>query len=157
MFPEAFLALLLAFFSTFSAAVISAFVPVVNIELVLIAASVALPRSYAPVLILAATLGQMTGKSLMFFGGRGVKFLQRGRMKARIDDVGAMMQRRNGALGAMLFVSAATGLPPFYVVSVASGLTGVAFVQFATLGFLGRLVRFSIVVMFPQLIKALLN
>ena len=93
----------------------------------------------------------------MFFGGRGVKFLQRGFMKAKIDEVSDVMQRRNGAVGTMMFMSAATGLPPFYVVSVASGLTGIAFTQFATLGFLGRFARFSIVVLFPQLIKALIN
>lgn len=143
--------------STFGAAVVSAFVPVVNIELVLIAASAALPRGYAIPLILAATLGQMTGKSMMFFGGRGVKFLQRGRMKDRIDLMGEIMQGRDGAVGTMLFTSAATGLPPFYVVSVASGLVGVRFVQFAALGFLGRLTRFSVVVMFPHLIKAVVN
>lgn len=123
----------------------------------MIAASAALPRGYAIPLILAATLGQMTGKSLMFFGGRGVKFLQRGRMKDRIEAVGEMMQGRDGAVGTLLFTSAATGLPPFYVVSVASGLVGVAFMQFAVLGFLGRLTRFSVVVMLPQLIKALVT
>jgi membrane protein YqaA with SNARE-associated domain len=123
----------------------------------LIAASAALPQSYAIALILAATLGQMTGKSMMFFGGRGVKFLQRGRMKERIDEMGERMRRRNGAIGSMLFMSAAIGLPPFYLVSVASGLVGVAFAQFATIGFLGRFVRFSLVVLFPHLIKALTN
>jgi len=148
---------LLAFFSTFGAAVVSAFVPLVNIELVLIAASAALPRSYAIALILAATLGQMIGKSVMFFGGRGVKLLQRGYMKVKIDEVRDAIQRRNGAVGTMLFMSAATGLPPFYVVSVASGLTGIRFTQFATLGFLGRFARFSVVVLFPQLIKALID
>ena len=131
--------------------------PFVNIELVLIAASAAAPRSYVLPLILAATLGQIAGKSMMFFGGRGVKFLQRGYMKEKIDEMGERMQRRNGAVGTMLFMSAATGLPPFYVVSVASGLVGVAFAQFATLGFLGRFARFSVVVLFPQLIKALMN
>ena len=131
--------------------------PFVNIELVLIAASAAAPRSYALPLILAATLGQMAGKSMMFFGGRGVKFLQRGYMKEKIDEMGERMQRRNGAVGTLLFMSAATGLPPFYVVSVASGIVGVAFAQFATLGFLGRFARFSIVVLFPQLIKALMQ
>jgi membrane protein YqaA with SNARE-associated domain len=67
------------------------------------------------------------------------------------------MRRRNGAIGWFVLTSAATGLPPFYMVSVASGLIGVSFVQFALLGTIGRFVRFSLVVMFPQAVKALLQ
>ena len=150
------MSLLLAFFSMFGAAIVSAVVPAVNAELVLLAAAAALPPHYALVLAAAATLGQMVGKSGMFFGGRGVKFLQRGVMKEKIDEMGERMRRRNGAVGSLLFTSAATGLPPFYVVSVASGLIGISFVQFAVLGSLGRFVRFSVVVLFPQLIKAVI-
>lgn len=136
---------------------ISAFVPIVNIELVLIGASAALPQSHAVPLAVAATLGQMTGKIAMFYGGRGVKFLQRGRIKEKIDSAGEVMRRSHGAVGAFLFVSAATGLPPFYLVSVASGVSGVSIAQFALFGTLGRFTRFMVVVLFPQLIKALIT
>ena len=131
--------------------------PVVNIELVLIGASAALPQAQAVPLAVAATLGQMAGKSVMYFGGRGVKFLQRGRIKQKIDEAGDVMRRANNAVGAFLFVSASTGLPPFYLVSVAAGVSGVSFAQFALFGTLGRFTRFMVVVFFPQLIKALLK
>ena len=148
---------ILAFCSMFGAAAASAVVPAINAELVLLAASAALPPRYAIALIAAATLGQMAGKIAMFFGGRGVKFLQRGRLRDKIDQIGMTMRRRNGATGWFVLTSAATGLPPFYMVSVASGLVGVSFVQFATLGTIGRFVRFATVVMFPQAVKALLQ
>ena len=141
----------------FGAAVVSAVVPAVNAEVVLLAASAALPLRYAWVLVVAATLGQMVGKVAMFYGGRGVKFLQRGRLKAKVDALGELMRRRNGATGWFVLTSAATGLPPFYIVSVASGLTGVPVTQFAVLGTLGRFIRFAVVVMFPQAVKALLQ
>jgi len=147
----------LAFSSMFGAAAASAVVPAINAELVLLAASAALPPRYAIVLITAATLGQMSGKTAMFFGGRGVKFLQRGRMREKINQLGDSMRSRNGATGWFLLGSAATGLPPFYMVSVASGLVGVPFLQFASLGILGRFIRFTVVVMFPQAVKALLR
>jgi membrane protein YqaA with SNARE-associated domain len=136
---------------------VSAFVPVVNIELVLIGASAALPQAQAVPLAVAATLGQMAGKSVMFYGGRGVKFLQRGRMKQKIDEAGDVMRRANNAVGAFLFASASTGLPPFYLVSIASGVSGVSFLQFALFGTLGRFTRFMVVVFFPHLVKALLK
>jgi len=151
------LSLLLAFCSMFGAAVVSAVVPAVNAEVVLLAASAALPLRYAWVLVVAATLGQMVGKVAMFYGGRGVKFLQRGRLKAKVDALGELMRHRNGATGWFVLTSAATGLPPFYIVSVASGLTGVPVTQFAVLGTLGRFIRFAVVVMFPQAVKALLQ
>jgi membrane protein YqaA with SNARE-associated domain len=151
------LSLLLAFCSMFGAAVVSAVVPAVNAEVVLLAASAALPLRYAWVLITAATLGQMVGKVAMFYGGRGVKFLQRGRLKEKVDGLGDVMRRRNGATGWFVLTSAATGLPPFYMVSVASGLIGVPISQFAVLGTLGRFIRFAVVVMFPQAVKALLQ
>jgi membrane protein YqaA with SNARE-associated domain len=150
------LSLLLAFLSMFGTAVVSAVVPAVNAEVVLLAASAALPLRYAWVLIAAATLGQMVGKVGMFYGGRGVKFLQRGRLKAKVDGLGDLMRRRNGATGWFVLTSAETGLPPFYMVSVASGLVGVPIAQFAILGTLGRFIRFAVVVMFPQAVKALL-
>ena len=133
---------------------VSAFVPVVNIELVLIGASAALPQTQAVPLAVAATLGQMLGKSVMFFGGRGVKFLQRGRIKQKIDQTSDVMQRAHGTVGAFLFVSASIGLPPFYLVSIASGVSGVSFTRFAIFGTLGRFTRFVVIVFFPQLVKA---
>lgn len=151
------MSLWLAFGSMFGAAVVSAVVPAVNAEVVLIAASAALPLRYAWVLIMAATLGQMVGKIGMFYGGRGVKFLQRGRLRAKVDELGELMRRRNGATGWFVLTSAAAGLPPFYMVSVASGLIGVPVTQFAVLGTLGRFIRFAVVVMFPQAVKALLQ
>src|SRR5688572_33143505 len=99
----------------------------------------------------------MVGKSVMFYGGRGVKFLQRGRIKQKIDEAGDIMRRSSKSVGAFLFVSGATGLPPFYLVSVAAGVSGVSFVQFALFGTLGRFTRFMVVVFFPQLIKALIQ
>jgi membrane protein YqaA with SNARE-associated domain len=147
---------LLAFGSMFSAAVVSAFLPAVNAEIILLGASAALAPRYAVFLVLAATMGQMVGKSSMFYGARGVKFFQRGRIKQQIDAIDERMTRRHGTVGWFMFVSATTGLPPFYMVSIASGLTGVSFFRFLIAGFAGRFVRFSVVVMFPQLIKAVL-
>ena len=44
----------------------------------------------------------------------------------------------------MLFASASTGFPPFYVVSVASGALHIQFRRFLLIGFLGRTIRFAI-------------
>jgi membrane protein YqaA with SNARE-associated domain len=128
----------------------------VNAELVLLAAAAALPPKFAIILAMAATLGQMVGKCVMFYGGRGVKFLQRGIVKEKVDAMCLSLQRRNGTVNSFVLTSAATGLPPFYLVSVASGLAGIPITRFFVLGTTGRFLRFYAVVLFPQFIKAII-
>ncbi|MCG8557144.1 MAG: hypothetical protein MJD61_17935 [Proteobacteria bacterium] len=134
---------------------VSGFVPVVNAELFLIAVSAyAEPTMLAPVL-LSATLGQMLAKSTMYLGGLGVVELPKGKFAERVRRLRTRMESWQGAPIGLVFVSASTGLPPFYVVSVMAGGLGVGFARFFALGFAGRLLRFGIFLAFPQLLKSL--
>jgi membrane protein YqaA with SNARE-associated domain len=137
--------------------VVSGLVPFVNAELYLLAASAAAPREMAIPLVLAATLGQMTAKALMYGAGRGVVRIPGERMKRWIADAEAWARNRKNTGGGLVFVSAASGFPPFYFVSIACGMVRVPLAQFLALGFLGRFIRFGVVVLFPQLGKALLH
>ena len=53
----------------------------------------------------------------------------------------------------VILLSAGVGLPPFYVVSIACGLLRIPFMQFFVLGLIGRLARFGVIVLAPQLLK----
>lgn len=137
--------------ATFAFCVVSGIVPFASAELYLLSASALLPRGVAPWLVVAAASGQMVGKTVMYFAGRGALRLPGERLRRTIAEV----QRRFGsrqALGdTLLLTSASLGLPPFYLVSIASGMLRVPLVRFLVLGLSGRLVRFAAIVLFPQL------
>jgi membrane protein YqaA with SNARE-associated domain len=79
--------------------------------------------------------------------------MPRGRFSAKLEATLARAHSCRGANSAVLFASASTGFPPFYVMSVASGALNVGFKRFVILGFLGRTLRFTALVMLPYLIK----
>ena len=55
----------------------------------------------------------------------------------------AALARRGGAASTVVFASAAVGLPPFYGVSLASGVLGMRLPIFLVSGSAGRCVRFA--------------
>ena len=137
--------------TTLLGGVLSAFVPLVNAELIILSAATMGPRHLAAPCILLVTLGQMVGKSVIFMAGRGaisipwlVSAEKLRKASRRIDEGG-----RTGDL--VLFASASAGLPPFYLTSVACGMLRMSFLRFAAVGFTGRLIRFSALAVFPQL------
>ena len=142
---------------TFAYCVVSGLVPFVNAELFLLAASAAAPRSLAIPLVLAATAGQMTAKVAMYGVGRGVVRIPGERMKRWIAEAETRAQTRPVAGAGLVLVSAASGIPPFYVMSIASGILRFPFIPFVILGFVGRFIRFGAVVLGPQIGKALLH
>jgi membrane protein YqaA with SNARE-associated domain len=139
-------------------AFVSAFVPVVSIELALVAAA-ATGSSGRLLLtqVLAAAAGQMVGKSCFFLGGRGVLDWRK-RNKAsrpprseRLSRLMARAARQRAAGAATVFMSAFTGLPPFAVVSALAGAWRLRLASFFVVGLAGRSARFGSVLLVPQL------
>lgn len=152
------MSVLLTFLTTFGICALSAVVPFVNAELYLVAASAVSPREMVGPLIIAAALGQMAGKALMYYMGVGALQLRSARLRRMVEQA-EHRYRGAGSTGATLgggviMLSATLGLPPFYIVSIACGLLRIPFAQFFILGLLGRLARFGMVVLAPQLLKA---
>lgn len=147
-----------ALLATFGVCLLSAVVPFVNAELYLLAAAAVASSRLVPALVVAAALGQMLGKSFMYYAGRGALRLPSERLRRMVATV-ERRYRQEGAAGAaiggtVILASASLGLPPFYVVSIACGVLRIPFAQFFVLGLLGRLVRFGVVVLGPQLARA---
>jgi membrane protein YqaA with SNARE-associated domain len=135
------------FFVALSGAVVSAIVPLVNAELLLIGLALASPAA-APLLVVVMAAGQMVGKSVLFLGGGRLtrSTLQARLARWRLDG----RTRRAGA--PLVGISAFTGLPPFYLVSIAAPALGVSFRTFLAVGLAGRLLRFGTLVALPQVI-----
>ena len=135
-------------------AVISAVVPWVNAEVLMISAvPFAGSRSALAALVMAVSAGQMTGKALMYWVSRTSTRRRSPRLQSAIDRWQARLQQRPRSALVVTFVSALVGVPPFYIVSVAAGALGVAFGRFLAVGAAGRLIHFTVVAFVPELLR----
>lgn len=141
-------------FSAFVGCAIGSVIPIVHTELLILGITAVTPGPDGIPLVFLAATGTMVGKTILYYAGRGLlKFKFRNRHK--IDEFIAKAKRRQGVAGSVLFASAASGFPPFYVVTVASGILKLSVITFVTLGFVGRFLRFLAVVYAPQIVKGL--
>lgn len=136
---------------------LSALIPVVNIELFLIAAAAIASGSY-PVWTLGvvAGFGQMGGKCILYWsGGTAVNSRAGRRFSAdRVETLRRRMRAMNPwVLSGFNFVSALAGVPPFFLVSVLAGVIEMKFWQFLVTGLTGRVLRLVAIVTFPHAIK----
>jgi len=134
---------------------ISGFVPIVNAEIFLIFVSSLVTKSlFLPVLLLAS-IGQMTAKAVLFFSGMGVVKISLKRYQSKINETMAKMQKWESKVDLLIFLSAFTGFPPFYIITIVSGIIRHNFFRFFIVGLAGRVLRFGIVMLFPQIYKQL--
>lgn len=137
----------------YGAAVISAVIPWVNAEVLMLAA-VPLAGSQLELgtLVALVAVGQMTGKSVAYWFSRTTTRPRTVRLQNAIDQWRTRVERYpHSALG-MVFISATFGVPPFYIVAVTAGALHVAFARFLVVGTIGRLVHFALVALAPQLV-----
>lgn len=137
--------------ATFVAAVVSAVVPFVYIELYLVAAVALVPEGYATwTLGFVAALGQMVGKSALYWSARGVTSSW---VATRGSDVppSELRQRLAAmnpvAVNGFTFASAFLGFPPLILLAPAAGAAAISFWPFALAGFAGRVLRFTAIVL----------
>ncbi|MEU8425510.1 hypothetical protein AB0C15_32010 [Micromonospora sp. NPDC048835] len=135
----------------------SALVPVVNAEAYAVVAGHR--GGHALVVVAALALGQTAGKVLLFESarrgsGRLARRITRrrasGRAAARAarwtEPIRRWLSRRRTALPTVL-VSAAVGVPPLAVVSLAAGTAGLRRLEFAGACLSGRVIRFALLLL----------
>jgi len=141
---------LLVLFGTFAFCVGSAVIPVMHAETYLVTASLLAPPELHWPLVIAATSGQMLGKVGMYCAGRGTRLIPGERMQRRIQQAAARYRDKRQIGNALVFVSASSGFPPFYLLSIAAGMLTFPLMPFIIFGFAGRLIRFAVVVFLPH-------
>lgn len=142
--------------SSLAVGVVSGLVPVFNTEAYLLIATAFAPSEAVVPVILLTTLGQMIAKSILYLAGGGVvspRIL--GRRVARLGEMKERLERARTGASAVVFASAVTGLPPFYLVSMAAGSLRFSFARFLLVGGSGRLLRFAAVVAVPRLLAGM--
>ena len=144
----------------FLLALLAGFVPFVSVELALIVSAAAHRPSISVLLALAVTAaaGLMVGKCCFFLGGRSAfSWSRRRTRRPRLRLPGALTRAtaKPRVAAATVFVSAATGVPPFAVVSPLAGSWRLRLSSFLVVGFAGKSARFAGIVLVPGLLAAL--
>ena len=136
---------------TFAYCVGSAMIPVMHAEAYLVTASLLAPPELRWPLVIAATGGQMLGKVGMYYAGRGITLIPGERMQRRIKLATARYSDAREIGSGLVFVSAASGFPPFYLLSIGAGIVTFPLRELIILGFAGRFIRFALAVFLPHL------
>jgi membrane protein YqaA with SNARE-associated domain len=138
--------------SCFGLSVVSALVPWVNAEAILLAfASSARSGLDLVALVLVTTAGQMLGKCVLYFVARRARHRQVRGHDGKVERWRRRLERSPRAALTLVFVSSVVGLPPFYVVTMVAGACGVGLAGYLGAGTAGRLVRFGTLVAVPRL------
>jgi membrane protein YqaA with SNARE-associated domain len=140
------------YFSCFGLSIVSAIIPWVNCELLLLSLA-ALARSQHELvcLVLLTSLGQMAGKCALYWAGRGTIRFQNARLSRATASWRARFEQSSARPLTFVFVSSAFGVPPFYVTTILAGAVRLRFGRLIGVGMCGRLVRFGLLVLIPQL------
>ena len=146
----------LALLALLGVAFASAFVPVVNIE-VYLGGLAALRGGAGPaaVAVLAGTaaVGQMAGKTVFYYAGRGAVRLRsrhsarpvKPATAARLARFRSTVEAHPRATPPLLLLSAFVGIPPYAVVAALAGTVRVNLAVFEVTGLVGRAGRFALV------------
>lgn len=137
----------------YAVAVASAVVPFVNAEVLMLSA---VPLAVSPyrlgALVMVVSLGQMTGKSIMYWVSRTATRPRDPRIQGAIDQWRQRLRHRPWSALGFMFASSTLGVPPFYLVAIAAGALKVAFGRFLAVGTAGRLIHFGLLALLPHLL-----
>ena len=132
--------------ATLVVAIASGFIPLINIEIYLIAVCL-LTRSLPLAILLGviAAAGQMVAKVGIYKASRAGTNLSKPDPKGKLARAREVMARWKDKPHLLTFVSASTGIPPFFIVSIVAGVLELPFIAFLAVGLLGRTIRFVVV------------
>lgn len=139
------------FLATLLVSLASGVVPLLSLEAYLLAVAALSPAATAP-LALAAGLGQMIAKSLLYRAGGRLGTVSLAQLEGRVRwHAGRMAGSERGAL-ALVLASALTGFPPFYGVSFAAGMVRLRYDRFFAVGCAASVLRFALLLSLPKLL-----
>ncbi len=130
----------------------SALVPLINIEAYLGVRGSVSAVDNVWLLGFAAGLGQMVGKVVWYYLGASSlhwrwvrKRIETPKAEARLEKWRTRTHERPVLTGALVFLSAVSGFPPFAIVAVLAGQLRMSLTMFFVLGLAGRWLRFTAV------------
>jgi membrane protein YqaA with SNARE-associated domain len=125
--------------------------PFTPIEPMLIGIAAVTRPSLLIVVIVVATVGQMASKWVLYAGSCRAADALRPDRRVAVDKAMARLSGTRPRQLLTVFLSAAAGLPPFYVVTVAWGVARLRLTDFLIAGTIGRAARFTVIMLPPNL------
>lgn len=152
--------------ATMGTAALGSVFPLVNIELYLLGVISTVNGVVWWPLALAATVGQLAGKTLFFFAGRGSVTLskrfsrlteakQGSRWAAWLEKFHHRSEQQPWWGLGMLLIGSITGIPPFTLMCFVSGAAGLPLLGFLGISLVGRSVHFLLIAGAPGLLHYL--
>jgi membrane protein YqaA with SNARE-associated domain len=132
---------------------VSALVPVLPIEPLLLGASASVPAPLLLPVVALATVGHMAAKTLLYLGSRSAA--ERAvpeRHRTALERVRALLSRRRRVQLLTLLASAIAGVPPFYLVTVCCGALRIPLRDYLVVSVVGRGLRFGALALLPRLL-----
>ncbi len=124
---------------------VSSILPIISIEVFLVALAIAGRIEHAVPLVLLATLGQVLGKLPIYYGARGLANMA-GPHRPWLDRFRRWTERFGNRPLALIGTSAFVGLPPFSICSTAAGALAVELRAFCVVVAAGRGARFAVLI-----------
>jgi membrane protein YqaA with SNARE-associated domain len=141
------------YLGSFVVGFIGGILPITTIEFFLLGASLIAPRNSLLLIVVLALIGQMIAKSLFYFAGRGVFKIAIKKNDKKAKKVINRFKKWENKTGTLIFISGFISVPPFYLTSFFAGSFKISYLKFLIWGSAGRLLRFVIIILFPQLLK----
>ncbi|MGH4017368.1 MAG: VTT domain-containing protein [Gammaproteobacteria bacterium] len=147
---------------TVGVCLVSALLPVVNAEIYLVGLVTQQPQLPWWLVGLAAAVGQLAGKLVFFYAGRGSLRLparlrrtsqRHGRWSARLARFQQTCRDRPVWTASMLLIAAGVGIPPFAATSFVAGVARISLGMFLATGLAGRFARFGAIAASPGLLS----
>ena len=129
-----------------------ALLPVMATEPLLIGIPALVPPAMVIPMTLLATATHMAAKTLVLLGSRKVDRVVPKRYQASLHRTCARLEGHRRLQLGTVFLSAVTGLPPFYVVTMACGVVRMSLRAYLVAGMAGRAMRFGAIVAAPQML-----
>ena len=106
------------------------------------------------ILVLLASMGQMTGKCVLYWSGRGaipIKKGEKGRIAKALNSWKERLERSSKKTWGLVLISAISGIPPLYIMSILAGTFRLRFSLFIAVVMCGRLLHFGVIALIPQI------
>jgi membrane protein YqaA with SNARE-associated domain len=131
--------------AAFIIGLVSSAIPLISAEVFLATVVIATTQDPVRVIVLGTivAVGQIAAKVPMYYGARGAIRLAHPAPDGRLARTRRWIERWRGSPIALTFVSALTGLPPFYAVALLAGMLELPFGGFLAVGLVGRVIRFA--------------
>ena len=136
----------------FGLSIVSALVPWVNGEVLLLSLSFhARSPFHLAILVFLASAGQIAGKCVLYWAGRGVIPFGNGRIGRALNSWKDRLSRSSARPMWWVFISAVTGIPSFYVITVLAGAFRLRFSGFIAVSACGRILHFGVLALVPEM------